>query len=332
MKAFVIEKYSGPVHAAEVPEPTVGPDDVLVDVAAASVNPLDMLIRGGTFKQLLKYRFPLALGHDVSGTVTAVGSNVTGVAVGDEIFARPRDLRIGTFAERIAIDHRDVAPKPASLSFAEAAAVPLVALAAWQMLVDTALVGPGSKVLVHAGAGGLGSTVVQLARHIGAHVAATAGTRSVALVRALGADEVIDYRTTDFAEVLSGYDLVIDAVGGENLLKSFTVLRPGGLALGVTGPPDAGFARQLGAPKPFELVLSLLSRKVRRAATKNGVTYRFFFMHADGARLRELGALYDQGTLRPVVDSTFAFDDTLDALAHVEAGKTRAGKVVITRD
>ncbi|MCX6468861.1 MAG: NADP-dependent oxidoreductase [Corynebacteriales bacterium] len=329
MKAFVIDGYKGPVHATEIPTPTVGPHDVLVKVAAASVNPLDTLIRTGEFKQLLKYRMPTILGHDVAGTVTEVGSAVTGFAVGDEIFLRPRDLRIGTFAEHIAIDHRDVALKPSNLSFAEAAAVPLVALAAWQMLVDKGRVGTGSKVLVHAGAGGLGSTVIQLAKYLGAHVATTAGTSSVDLVTALGADDVVDYRKDDFAEVLSGYDLAIDAVGGDNLMRTLTVLKPGGLALGVTGPPDAGFAKQLGAPKPFEFVLSLLSRKVRAAAKKHGVTYAFFYMHADGATLATLAALYEAGHLRPVVDTTFSFDDTVDAIAYVDAGRARGGKVVI---
>src|SRR3546814_535287 len=157
------------------------------------------------------------------------------------------------------------------LSFEEAAAVPLVALAAWQMLVDTAHITPGQKVLVHAGAGGLGSTVIQLAKHLGAHVATTAGAASADLVTNLGADVVIDYRTTDFADVLSGYDLVIDAVGGDNLMKSLTVLAPGGLALGITGPPDAGFATPLGAPAPFKVVLLPVSRKVRAAAKTRGV-------------------------------------------------------------
>ncbi|PYE15490.1 NADPH:quinone reductase-like Zn-dependent oxidoreductase [Williamsia limnetica] len=330
MKAFIIDSYNGPLHAAEVPTPTLGPRDVYVKVMAASVNPLDTLVRGGEFKQLLKYSMPLTLGHDVAGVVTDIGSEVTDFAIGDEIYARPRDLRIGTFAEYIAIDHADVALKPTTLSFEEAAAIPLVALAAWQMLVDTAHITPGQKVLVHAGAGGLGSTVIQLAKHLGAHVATTAGTSSLALVKSLGADLVIDYRTTDFADELSGYDLAIDAVGGDNLMKTLTVLAPGGLALGVTGPPDAGFATQLGAPAPFKLVLSLLSRKVRAAAKKRGVRYSFFFMRSNGEQLRELAALYDTGHLRPVIDSTFAFEQTVEALAYVEAGKTKAGKVVIT--
>jgi NADPH:quinone reductase-like Zn-dependent oxidoreductase len=333
MKAFIVARYGkNEVRAADVPEPRVGDKDVLVRVSAASINPLDIMVRNGEFKQLLKYKTPFVLGHDVAGVVTKVGADVRGFTVGDEVYARPRDLRIGTFAEYIAIDHDDVALKPTSLSMHEAAAVPLVALAAWQILVEKAHVEPGQKVLVHAGAGGLGSTVIQLAKHLGAHVATTANGARKELVRDLGADVVIDYTAQDFSQILSDYDLVLDSLGGENLVKSLTVLRPGGLAIGVTGPPDAGFAKQLGAPKPFEFVLSFLSRKVRKAAKKLGVRYSFFFMHASGTQLRELGALYDEGHLRPVVDSTFAFDQTLQALAYVENGKAKAGKVVITLD
>ena len=172
MKAFVVARYGkNEVRAADVPEPRVGNSDVLVRVSAASINRLDIMVRNGEFKQLLKYKTPFVLGHDVACVVTKVGADVCGFAVGDEVFARPRDLRIGTFAEYIAIDHNDVALKPASLSVHEAAAVPLVALAAWQILVETAHVKRGQKVLVHAGAGGLGSTVIQLAKHLGAHVA-----------------------------------------------------------------------------------------------------------------------------------------------------------------
>lgn len=333
MKAFVVIRYGkNDVRAADVAEPKVGDNDVLVRVSAASVNPLDVMVRNGEFKQLLKYRPPFALGHDVAGVVTEIGADVRGFSVGDEVYARPRDLRIGTFAEYIAIDQNDAALKPAALSVHEAAAVPLVALAAWQILVERAHVTPGQKVLVHAGAGGLGSTVIQLAKHLGAHVATTANGARAELVRTLGADVVIDYTTQDFSQILSGYDLVVDSVGGENLMKSLTVLKPGGLAIGVTGPPDAGFAKQLGAPKPFEFVLSFLSRKVRRAARKLGVRYSFFFMHASGTQLRELAALYDAGHMRPVIDSTFAFDQTLQALAYVENGNAKAGKVVISLD
>ena len=332
MKAFVVRKYGKDgLGAAVVPRPAVGPTDVLVKVSAASINPLDKMIRDGEFKRLLAYRRPFVLGHDLSGVVTEIGAAVQGFAVGDEVYSRPRDLRIGAFAEYIAIDQADVASKPVSLSLPEAAAVPLVALAAWQILVDRAHVRPGQKVLIHAGAGGLGSTVIQLAKHLGTLVATTANGRDADRLRALGADIVIDYTEEDFSQVLSGYDFVLDSLGGKNLEKSVAVLRPGGLAIGVAGPPDAGFAEQLGLPGFMKLPLGLLSRNIRNAAKKRGARYEFFFMQANGAQLRDLAALYDGGVLRPVLDRIFPFDRTLEALAFVEQGKAH-GKVVITMD
>lgn len=330
MKAFAVTRY-GPdgLEAADVPAPTVGPRDVLVDVRAASINPLDKMVRNGEFKQLLKYKPPFTLGHDVSGVITEVGSEVRDFKVGDEIYARPRDLRIGTFAEQIAIDSDDISLKPRSLSFEEAAAVPLVALAAWQAMVGLASVKPGQRVLVHAGAGGLGSTVIQVAKHLGAHVATTAATKDIEKVRELGAEEVVDYTSTDFTEVLSAYDVVLDSLGTASLEKSLTVLKPGGLAISVVGPPDPHFATQIGQPllKP---VMALLSRKIRARAKKLGVRYSFLFMEANGTQLKTLAALYDDGILQPVLDRTFPFADTIDAMAYVEQGKAN-GKIVVTR-
>lgn len=331
MKAFAVTHYgSDGLALADVPDPTIGPRDVLVDIRAASINPLDKMVRNGEFKQLIPYPRPFALGHDLAGVVTQVGDEVQGFEVGDEVWSRPRDQRIGAFAESIAIDADDVAHKPASLSFAEAASLPLVALAAWQALVEVAHVQPGQKVLVHAGAGGLGSTVIQVAKHLGAYVATTAGTKDLEKVRALGADEVVDYTQADFAEVLSGYDVVLDSLGAASLEKSLTVLKPGGLAISVVGPPDPAFATQLGKPllKP---VMAVLSRKVRRRAKQLGVRYAFFFMRADGAQLARLAGLYDDGTLRPVLDRTFPFDETLEAMAYVEQGKAN-GKIVVVRE
>lgn len=331
MKAFVVERYGqDSVRAAVVADPEVGRDEVLVRVAAASINPLDKLVRNGEFKQLIKYKRPFVLGHDVSGVVVGVGADVTDFHLGDQIYARPRDRHIGTFAELISIHHEDVALKPATLSLEEAAAVPLVALAAWQILVERARVKPGQKVLIHAGAGGLGSTVIQLAKHLGATVATTTDTRTVELVRSLGADVVVDFTKEDFSLQLYDFDLVVDSLGGENLEKSLTVLKPGGLAIGVAGPPDAGFAKQLRAPAPLGLVMNTLSRKVRSKAKSLGVRYEFFFMRASGWQLRELGALYDSGALRPVIDRVFPFEQTVEALSHVELGHTTAGKVVVS--
>jgi NADPH:quinone reductase-like Zn-dependent oxidoreductase len=329
MKAFVVDRYGKDgLREADVPMPTPGDGDVLVQVHAASVNPLDTMVRDGKFKQLIKYKTPFVLGHDVAGVVTAVGSDVTDIKAGDEVFARPRDLRIGTFAEYLAIDRDDVARKPTKLTMAEAAAVPLVALAAWQSLVEVAHVQPGQKVLVHAGAGGLGSTVIQLAQHLGAHVATTSRGSNADKLKALGADEVVDYTEVDFANQLSGYDLVLDSLGGDNVARSMRVLRPGGLAISVTGPPDPAFATQLGQPllKP---VMAMMSLRVRARAKKLGVRYSFFFMRADGLRLGQLAALYDAGTLLPVLDRTFPFEQTLEALAYVEQGRAH-GKVVVT--
>ncbi len=329
MKAFVVDSYGKDgLKAANLPPPAVGDHDVLVRVAAASINPLDKMVRDGEFKQLLKYKTPFALGHDVAGVVTQTGSAVRDFKVGDEIYSRPRDLRIGTFAEYIAIDESDVALKPATLSLEEAAAVPLVALAAWQSLVDVAEVKPGQKVLVHAGAGGLGSTVIQVAKHLGAYVATTAHTRDADKVRDLGADEVIDYTEQDFAEVLAGYDVVLDSLGSASLQKSLTVLKRDGLAISVVGPPDPAFAAQLRQPllKP---VMALMSRKIRKRAKSLGVRYAFFFMGANGAQLKKLAGLYDNGTLRPVLDRTFDFDETIEAMAYVEQGRAK-GKIVIT--
>jgi NADPH:quinone reductase-like Zn-dependent oxidoreductase len=329
MKAFIVEKYgkSG-LRAAQVPVPTIGPRDVLVRVCAASINPLDKMVRNGEFKLLLKYKTPFVLGHDLAGVVTRVGAEVRDYKVGDEVYARPRDLRIGAFAEYIAIDHADIALKPKSLTMEESAAIPLVALAAWQALVELAQIKSGQKVLVHAGAGGLGSTVIQLAKHLGAYVATTANGKDAEKLRGLGADEVVDYTKTNFAESLSGYDVVLDSLGGDNLTRSLTVLKPGGLAISVVGPPDAAFAVQLGRPllKP---VMALLSWKVRTQARKLGVRYSFLFMRADGTQLKTLAALYDAGTLRPVLDRTFPFDETLDAIAYVEQGRAK-GKIVVT--
>ncbi len=329
MKAFIVEKYGkNGLRAAQVPEPTIGPRDVFVRVSAASINPLDKMVRNGEFKLLLKYKTPFVLGHDVAGVVTQVGAEVRDYKVGDEIYARPRDLRIGAFAEYIAIDQDDLALKPNSLTMQEAAAVPLVALTAWQSLVEVAQVKPGQKVLIHAGAGGLGSTVIQLAKHLGAYVATTANGQDAEKVRGLGADEVIDYTKADFAKALSGYDFVLDSLGGDNLAKSLTVLKPGGLAVSVVGPPDTAFATRIGRPflKP---VMALLSHKVRAQAKKLGVRYSFFFMQANGSQLKTLAALYDAGALRPVLDRTFPFDETLDAVAYVEQGRAK-GKIVVT--
>lgn len=331
MKAYLVSKYKHPMVLGEAEEPSVGERDVLVDIKAAGLNVLDVKLRDGEFKLVLPYKAPFVLGHDLAGVVTAVGAAVTRFRVGDEVYGRVRDGRIGTFAERIAAHEDDLALKPANLTMAEAASVPLVALTAWQALVERADLKAGQKVLVHAGSGGVGTYAIQLAKHLGATVATTTGTTNVDWVRELGADVVIDYRTQDFASVVADYDLVLDSQGGDTLARSLRVLKPGGLAIGIAGPPDPGFARAQGLPPPLRLVMVLLSLKTRRAARRRGVRYSFLFMRADGAQLEGITKLIEAGILRPVLDRVYPFDEAPQAIAHVEGGRAK-GKIVLARD
>ncbi|NUP21668.1 MAG: NADP-dependent oxidoreductase [Streptomyces sp.] len=328
MRAFVVTKYKEPLQEADVPEPTVGEDDVLVRVEAAGLNPLDEKIRAGEFKQILPYKLPLILGNDVAGTVIGVGKAVRGFQLGDEVYGRPDPGRIGTFAERIAVAEDDLALKPASISMEQAGSLPLVALTAWQALVERGRVRPGQKVLIHAGAGGVGSIAIQLAAHLGASVATTASASNAHFVRALGADTVIDYRTQDFEQLLTGYDLVLDSLGGETLEKSLRVLKPGGKAIGIAGPPEPAFAREAGLNPLLRLVVAALSRKIRKQAKKLGVTYEFLLMRASGDQLRQIATLIDQGVVRPVVGKVVGFDQTPQALQSLSQGGIR-GKAVI---
>lgn len=328
MRAFGITGYKQPLQEIDVPEPVVGPRDVLIDVQAAGLNHLDEKMRAGEFRAILPASMPLVLGYDVAGTVLEVGAHVRDFAPGDRVYGRP--AAGGTFAERIAVPETELAHVPASLSAAQAGGLPLVALTAWQALVERGHLQPGQKVLVHAGAGAVGSVAVQLAKHLGAFVATTAGHADADLARGLGADVVVDYRTEDFESELSGYDLVLDSLGGDNLVRSLRVLRPGGKAVGIAGPPDPAFARQAGLNPALRLAIAGLSRSVRRQAEKRGVTYEFLFMHASGEQLRQVTALIEDGTLRPLPVVTFPVEDTPAALAALAAGRIR-GKAVVTR-
>lgn len=330
MKAFILDSYQkkGSLRLGDVPEPVTGPDDVLVEVHAAGLNLLDAKIRDGEFKPILPYRPPFVLGHDVAGIVQRVGANVRQFKTGDAVYARPRDGRIGTFAELIAVDQADVARKPANLSMEEAASLPLVGLTAWQALVERAGIGAGRKVLIHAGSGGVGTFAIQLARHLGASVATTTSTTNVALVEGLGADIVVDYKKQDFSKVLSGYDMVLNSLDGDTLEKSLKVLKPGGKLISISGPPDPAFARQQGLNWILSQVLRFVSLGIRRKAKRHGVDYSFLLMHADGRQLGEITKLVEDGIIRPVVDRVFPFGQLNEAMSYIEAGRAK-GKVVV---
>jgi NADPH:quinone reductase-like Zn-dependent oxidoreductase len=330
MKAFVLARYGKkqPLQPAEVPTPEPRDDEVLVEVHAAGVNVLDNRIRSGEYKLILPYRLPLVLGHDVAGVVTKVGQRVRQFKPGDEVYARPDDFRIGTFAQFIPVRETSLAHKPKSLTMEEAASIPLVGLTAWQALTTTAGVKQGQKVFIQAGSGGVGTFAIQLARHLGATVATTTSTANLALVKGLGADVVVDYKTQDFEDVLSDYDLVLNSQDSKTLEKSLRVLKRGGMLISISGPPDPPFGRQIGASGFMTLIMRLLSAGVRRRARARGVTYSFLFMRADGSQLSEITRLIEAGAIRPVVDRVFPFESTNEALAYVESGRAK-GKVVI---
>ncbi|MEX8517826.1 MAG: NADP-dependent oxidoreductase [Leptothrix sp. (in: b-proteobacteria)] len=330
MKAYVVDRYQkqGALRLADLPVPEIHDDEVLVEVHAAGVNLLDAKIRSGEFKLILPYRLPLILGHDVAGVVVKVGTRVRQFKPGDEVYARVDDFRIGTFAEFVPVKEASLALKPKGLTMEEAASIPLVGLTAWQALVEQAGLKQGQKVFIQAGSGGVGSFAVQLARHLGATVAATTGTTNVALVKSLGADVVIDYKTQDFEAVLRDYDVVLNSQDGKTLDKSLRILKRGGKLISISGPPDPPFGREVAAPGFVRLVMRLLSSGVRRKAQQLGVGYSFLFMKASGSQLGEITRLIDAGAIRPVMDRVFPFASTNEALAYVEAGRAK-GKVVV---
>ncbi|MCQ9472885.1 NADP-dependent oxidoreductase [Pseudomonas alliivorans] len=330
MKAFIIDRYGKKEigRIGDRPDPGIGQTDVLIQIHAAGVNMLDVKIRNGEFKPILPYKLPLVLGNDVAGVVVAVGPDVKGFEPGDEVYARPEQERMGSFAELICLDEESVALKPAHLTMVQAASVPLVALTAWQVLVETAKVKKGQRVLIHAGSGGVGTIAIQLAKHLGAFVATTTSTHNVEWVKALGADVVIDYKTQQFESLLQGYDVVLNSLGSDELEKSLNVLKPGGHLISISGPPTPAFAEQQKLNGVLKQVMRLLSYGIRKKARKQGVAYSFVFMRASGAQLKEVTRLIEAGIIKPILDRTFAFHQTADALAYVEQGRAK-GKVVV---
>ncbi|MEE1815919.1 NADP-dependent oxidoreductase [Streptomyces sp. SP18ES09] len=305
MRAVVVEEWGGPEKLVEreVERPEPGLNEVLVRVHAAGVNPVDWKTRasGG----LIEWGAPAVVGWDVSGTVEAVGPGVGGLRPGDEVFGMPLFPRqAGGYAEYVVAPARHLAPKPASLSHVEAAALPLAALTAWQALVDAADVRPGERVLVHAAAGGVGHFAVQIAKARGAYVIGTASAAKHGLLRELGADEVIDYREAPFEDVVSEVDVVLDGLGGETAERSLKVLRSGGRLITLPGPDDV-------------------------PAAPEGVRAVWVLVEPDHLGLREIAALVESGALRPVVDTVLPLSEAAKAHELGERGRT-TGKIVLS--
>ena len=330
MKALVADRYgdNSVVRVADVPKPALRDHDVLLEMHAASVNPIDFKIRAGKLKTIRRFEFPLILGCDGSGVVSEVGPAATRFKEGDEVFVRFDKERMGAFAEFAVVDESLCAPKPKTIDHHAAAAVPLVGLTSWQALVDLGRLEAGQRVFIPAGSGGVGTIAIQIAKHRGATVATTTSAKNTDLVRSLGADVIVDYTKDDFARVIEGQDLVFETMGGEAELRSLAVLKRGGAMVGIAGLPDAAFAREAGMNAVVRLALRVMTAKRTRLARRLGVRYTYLFMRPDGAELALLGDLVDRGVLKPIVDRVFPLAQAADALAYLETGRAR-GKVVL---
>ena len=306
MKAVRIHAYGGPevLHYEDAPIPQLNPDDLLIRVRAAAINPVDWKIREGDLQGVLNHQLPLTLGWDVSGEVAAVGPEVSQFKIGDAVYARPNIERDGGYAEYIAVKASEAAIKPVRLDHDHAAAVPLAALTAWQSLVDAAQLRAGQTVLIHAAAGGVGSFAVQLAKARGAKVIATASAVNIGLVMELGADQFVDYTRTRFEEVAKEVDVVFDTIGGETQARSWSVLKPGGMLVSVVSPPPAA------------------------TAAEQGVRSAFVFIQPSGSQLDAIARLIDEGRMKPILHTVLPLYEARQAQVISQGGHVR-GKIVL---
>lgn len=306
MKAARIHAYgdTSEIRIEDAPLPTLAPDDVLIRVVATSVNPVDWKIRKGYLKSFIPYEMPLIMGWDVSGVVEQTGPAVTKFKPGDAVYSRPDIRRNGAYAEYIAVRESEIAFKPTTISHVEAASLPLVSITAWESLFTTANLSAGQRVLIHAGAGGVGSIAIQLAKARGVHVTTTASAAKSALVKSLGADEVIDYRSQDFSKIAKGMDVVFDTIGGETQEKSWGTLKPGGMLVSITDRPSEDRSKAEG----------------KRAG--------YVFIGPNAPILTELAGMVDLGQVRPLIAAEFGLNDTAKAQEASETGRA-TGKIVI---
>jgi len=306
MKAVRIHAYGdrSVLQFEDAPKPAIARDEALVRVVAAAVNPIDWKIRQGHLKTMVPYVFPLTLGWDFSGVIEALGSEVSGLAVGDAVFSRPDIRRDGSYAEYVAVRAVEIARKPKTISHIEAASIPLVGITAWETIVSVGNLVAGQKALIHAASGGVGSLAVQIAKSRGAHVVATTSSANIELVRSLGADQVIDYRNQRFTDKVKDVDVVVDTVGGDVQASSWSVLRRGGILVSTVSVPSIERAAALGVRSAFVLI------------------------SPNAAVLDQLAGLVDAGKLRPLIGGEFALRNVADAHALSESGRT-IGKIVL---
>ncbi|OZM56904.1 NADPH:quinone reductase [Lottiidibacillus patelloidae] len=308
MKAIVIEAYGdkNTLVEKEIDTPKISEDQVLVEIHATSINPIDWKVREGYLKEMIPFEFPIILGWDAAGVVVEAGSNVTDFKVGDRVFTRPATTNRGTYAEYVAVESNLLAKMPEEMNFEEAASIPLAGLTAWQCLVDFGKIQEGDKVLIHAGAGGVGIFAIQIAKSFGAYVATTASESNIEFLKSLGADEVINYKEEDFSEVLNEFDLVLDSMGGEIQSKSYKVLKENGKLVSIVQPPSEEEAASFNAQAGF------------------------VWLEPNGEQLQKLADLYVEGKVKPVIGKTFELSEQGLKDAHDLSETHHArGKIVI---
>ena len=330
MRAFLLDGYGAiadHVRLADVGDPVAGFDDVLIEIHAASLNPIDFKIVRGDLKRVSKYTFPRTFGFDASGVVLSAGRRATRFRPGDAVYVRSSRETIGTFAEKIALAESFVALKPASVTHEAAASLPLVGLTTLQGFEKVGA-RAGQRILIHAGAGGIGTFAIQYARHLGLHVTTTTSSKNAGFVTSLGADRVIAYDRENYLEQGGDYDIVYDTLGGAFTVDAFKVVKRGGAVISLSGPPDRDFAKRMGAGLVVRAAVWLMNRKVYAASEAAGARYCWFFTEPDGDQLREIAGLVGAGAIKPVIDREFAFEQLPAALAYLEKGRAR-GKVVL---
>jgi len=331
MLALVLSRYGGPEHTAltNVPQPSPRTGELLVRVHAAGLNPVDFKTRAGALKIIHNYPLPIVMGNELSGVVEAVGPGVMRFAKGDRVFARVNKDIMGAFAEYAVVHEDHAARMPTSLDFPSAAAVPLAALTALQALRDELRLSADERIFIPGATGGVGTFAIQIAKQLGAHVAATASPRGEALVKRLGADVVIDYSRERFEYKLSGYDCAFDLLGGDTLTRLWSVLKPGGRVVSIAGMPEPVTARKdLGRGSGLAALFWVASLPTRLRAARHGLSYRYLFMHPSGADLAYLASLIDAKKLEVVIDRVFSFSEAKEAMAYLETGHAK-GKVVL---
>lgn len=332
MKAIVENKNGNDaVKIDNIPVPEIGINDVLVEVYAGSLNPIDYKGRSGINKFLLSMlnaTLPPVYGSDFSGIIVKIGKNVTDFKIGDQVYGRANKSSTGTFVEYFAIDQSEIAIKPKNISFVEAASIPLVGLTSYQALHDILDLKKNDKVLIHAGAGGVGSFAIQLAKAMGAYVATTVSESNVTLAKALGADVVINYRKEKLSDVLHNYDAAYDTVGGKSLEQTYDVLKPGSRIASIAGIPESKFTKKHGFNFFQRFLFSNLRRKLTRKEKAKNITFSFLFMKPSGPQLKIIAEYIEKEKIKPVIDKVFKFENTNDAIQYAFKGHAK-GKIVI---